>query len=300
MDPKLLQHLSAVVSYGSLSRAAEQLGVTQPTLTRSMKAIEDRTGAPVLTRTRHGMQPTELGLRLASIGDRIADEGARADDLIRQTRRGIRDEVRIGVGPLIEYATMKDFVADYPRSRDHILHFKVGSASLLFPDLRRGIIDLLLAPVALEMESSGLVSEMVFPDQLSVMVGRKSRFFGVGRKVSLAELESERWIQSGASAGIANELEVDEGAIPRLVFTGAIGFVAHLLATSDVAVWMPRRLMHISGAIALGQSLSVDGPERRRDVAIWTSETAMSRPAVRKARDAIRDYFIELDRSTPN
>ena len=71
MNPNLLKQLAIVVKQGSISSAAEQLYVTQPTLTRGIQQLEARVGAPVLKRTRYGVVPTEIGARLALIGERI-------------------------------------------------------------------------------------------------------------------------------------------------------------------------------------------------------------------------------------
>ncbi|WP_417784385.1 helix-turn-helix domain-containing protein, partial [Terasakiella pusilla] len=65
MNPNLLQQLAIVVKQGSISRACEQLYITQPTLTRSIKQLEMKVGAPLLIRTRYGVEPTEIGARLA-------------------------------------------------------------------------------------------------------------------------------------------------------------------------------------------------------------------------------------------
>ncbi|MFC6673437.1 LysR family transcriptional regulator [Marinobacterium aestuariivivens] len=44
MDPRLLKQLAVIVKHGSLSRAAERLNVTQPTLTRAIQTIEHKVG----------------------------------------------------------------------------------------------------------------------------------------------------------------------------------------------------------------------------------------------------------------
>lgn len=300
MDPKFLRHLAVVVNHGSLTRAAARLGVTQPTLTRSIKIIEDRVGAQVLMRSRHGVIPTEIGLRLAEIGNRIADEAILADDAIRQWRHGVRDEVRVGVGPLLQFAAMKDFIARAPRDADRVAHFKVGPASLLLPELHRGVIDLLLAPSNLELEHSQLDCFPVFDDAVRVMVGRKSRFHDCGRKVRLAELRDERWILSGASAGLFGPgTHAETDGTPEMIFTGAIDFVAHLLSTSDVVVRMPIRLMMLSGTIEAGQVLDTGETPEPRKIAIWTSAKAMERTAVRGIHERLLGYFRDLDQQAP-
>ncbi len=61
IDLKRLRHLTALVQHGNFHRAAEALHLTQPALTRSIQALEAHVGAPLLTRHRTGVEPTELG-----------------------------------------------------------------------------------------------------------------------------------------------------------------------------------------------------------------------------------------------
>ena len=57
----LLETLCAVAETGSLSRAAENLHLTQPAVTRQIKALEQELGAVLLTRTTHGVELTPAG-----------------------------------------------------------------------------------------------------------------------------------------------------------------------------------------------------------------------------------------------
>ena len=71
MNPKYLAQLATIVELGSVTKAAQKLNTTQPTLSRTIKLIEDRVGAPILRRGRHGVTATEIGFRLAeSQGER--------------------------------------------------------------------------------------------------------------------------------------------------------------------------------------------------------------------------------------
>ena len=63
MNPKYLAQLATIVELGSVTKAAQKLNTTQPTLSRIIKLIEDRVGAPVLRRGRHGVTATEIGFR---------------------------------------------------------------------------------------------------------------------------------------------------------------------------------------------------------------------------------------------
>ena len=89
MDSRTLKQLATIIGSGSLTRAAERLAVTQPTLTRSIQALEDRVGEAVLERSRYGVRPTAIGLRLAEIGNRILEEENQASEVLQKRSRKV-------------------------------------------------------------------------------------------------------------------------------------------------------------------------------------------------------------------
>ncbi|MDH0863453.1 LysR family transcriptional regulator [Mitsuaria sp. GD03876] len=66
-----LAAFQAVVETGSVTAAAERLHVSQPALTREIRALEERLGVPLFDRLPRGMQPTEAGRLLAGYGAQI-------------------------------------------------------------------------------------------------------------------------------------------------------------------------------------------------------------------------------------
>src|ERR1700722_12392506 len=60
-DLTLMATFVRVVSSGGLSKAARQLGASQPTVTRQIRALEDRLGVQLLARSTHGIALTEMG-----------------------------------------------------------------------------------------------------------------------------------------------------------------------------------------------------------------------------------------------
>jgi DNA-binding transcriptional LysR family regulator len=63
-DWALLRVFLAVAHAGSLSRAAQDLGSSQPTMSRQISALESQVGSPLFERTRRGLQLTEAGAAL--------------------------------------------------------------------------------------------------------------------------------------------------------------------------------------------------------------------------------------------
>lgn len=85
-----------VVETGSFSRASADLGLTQPTATKHIAALEARLGARLFHRSTRGVTPTEVGLAYYEQCRSITRQLAEADDLaaLMQGSRG-RGRLRI-------------------------------------------------------------------------------------------------------------------------------------------------------------------------------------------------------------
>lgn len=64
LDWGLVQQFLAVAECGSLTRAAQQLGSSQPTLSRQIAALEAQIGTPLFERAPRGLRPTAAALAL--------------------------------------------------------------------------------------------------------------------------------------------------------------------------------------------------------------------------------------------
>ena len=61
MDLKSMRQMIAVAEHGHMTRAAEELGVTQPALSAALRKLEEELGTELFHRTGHGVEATEAG-----------------------------------------------------------------------------------------------------------------------------------------------------------------------------------------------------------------------------------------------
>lgn len=101
VDWRRVRIFLAVAVAGSLSAAARELGLSQPTLSREMLALERETGVNLLRRTKQGVSLTEAGERLVETAARM---GRAAGDFAREAA-GISAEtvgdVRVSVNEVL-------------------------------------------------------------------------------------------------------------------------------------------------------------------------------------------------------
>ena len=148
MELRVLQYFLAVVREENISRAAEALHMTQPTLSRQIKELEEELGASLFTRGRR-LTLTDAGVMLrkraeevVQLIDRIGNDFAAGEDL--------SGTILIGAGGLSAAhklpAVIRDFQALYPKVRFDLYS---NDAAHVKDRLDRGLLDFafLLEPI---------------------------------------------------------------------------------------------------------------------------------------------------------
>ena len=302
MDPRLLTQLAVAIDLGSLNRAAQRLNLTQPTLSRSIRIIEDRVGAPVLVRESHGVVATDIGERLAERGRAILAEAEAADETTRQWREGLATELHLGVGPLLAATVIPELVeAAVRRSWPYALRILSASAAPLIQRLIDGRVDVVLAPSQLRLHEDSLTQKVVFPDRLVIVAGSQSELAQPGVRVTRAKLERANWVISGARAGIhGTETELFQflGIEPKRQNTSVSGdlmILLHLLKKTDVLVALPERLFGLMGDLKGARILKSDFPTIRRDIALWMRKQEQHRTEIHHFSERVTQHLRKYE-----
>ncbi len=153
MEVRVLRYFLTVVREESITRAAEILHITQPTLSRQLAQLEEETGVKLFSRGARGIMLTNEGLLLRRRAEEIVD-------LIDKTERELLEQdelvdgtVTIGAGELASVQLLAELIksagARYPLMRFELF---TASADLTKERMDRGLTDigLLLEPVDIE------------------------------------------------------------------------------------------------------------------------------------------------------
>ena len=138
----------------TIGRAAEQLGVTQPALSRQLKELEHSTGLSLLDRSARGVMLTAAGSALAGDCPALLLSLERLVQEVTRSRRGMEGRCVIGavatvVTTEILTAALSESAARHPHV--HVTIEEMPSPTQL-PALQRGEIDLGLAHAYIELE----------------------------------------------------------------------------------------------------------------------------------------------------
>jgi len=142
IDLRLIRFAAALAEHGSFTRAADALGIAQPTLSRSIRDLESSVGLPLFTRRRHGVEPTDFGYLFL---EQAAAVLAQVSDLEREVAlaRGLhKGELAVGFGPyaadLLLPQALPRFVSAHPAVR---IRIQVDSLEVLGRALRQRALD---------------------------------------------------------------------------------------------------------------------------------------------------------------
>lgn len=142
MDIEKLKALKVIVETGSITRAAERLGYSQPGLTGMLNRLEQEIGYPVLQRGSGGVSLTESGEALMPHVERILRDSRALEQAIADHRPEERRILRIGSYTSISRnwlpPVLKGFGTEFP---DVELTVKDGSCMDIEQWLMEGTID---------------------------------------------------------------------------------------------------------------------------------------------------------------
>lgn len=142
MELRVLQYFLAVTREQSISGAAESLHLSQPTLSRQLKDLEDELGKQLLIRGNRRITLTEEGMILRKRAEEIMELVQKAEHEIATSDDFIAGDITIGAGETdgIRFLARaaKTLQEQYP---DIHLHIISGDGESVEENLDRGLID---------------------------------------------------------------------------------------------------------------------------------------------------------------
>jgi DNA-binding transcriptional LysR family regulator len=149
MELRHLRYFAAVAAHGSFSRAADNLHLTQPALSRQVKDLEEELGVPLFVRGKNAVTLTEAG---ELFYEEARDLLARADQAIQRVRGEARNEIlRVGYAPSLTTGilpgALEKFQTATPRVR---IEFADLTPREMVDLAKAGRLDLVIAPDGFE------------------------------------------------------------------------------------------------------------------------------------------------------
>jgi DNA-binding transcriptional LysR family regulator len=143
MELRLLRSFLAAAAAGNISKAAARLNLTQPTLSRQIRSLEDELGVTLLERAAHSFSLTPAGELLQREGIALLE---RAEQLTRRVRAAAQAQViRVGYSPSLTAGILAPAVAAFtqlhPRARIDLSDL---SSLEMVEGLQKGTLDVIV------------------------------------------------------------------------------------------------------------------------------------------------------------
>lgn len=242
-----LHHLRDVVvvaQRGSLRQAARHLGMTQPSLTRSIRELEHELDVTLFERNGTGMTLTAAGRAVLARAQGIESEVRRIRDDIDHIRGVATGSISIGLSTVSHLAllprVLARFTARYPGVRLRIVE---GLFPALENEVRLGTIDFYIGPIGEEANPAHLGVEPLFRN-VRMIFARCGHPLGAAG--SLADLADAGWVTGALTLVSEDELSPIFATFglprPRVVVDGRTSLtMIAVAAASDLMTMLPRQ-----------------------------------------------------------
>ena len=142
MEIRVLRYFLAVAREGSITNASYSLHITQPTLSRQLKELEDELGHKLFRRGSHNMTLTNEGFIFRKRAEEIIDMVDKTENEFRAMGKDIAGDIYIGGGETDAIKLLADVILgirkDYPDIRYHLFS---GNAADVMERLDKGFLD---------------------------------------------------------------------------------------------------------------------------------------------------------------
>jgi len=138
-----LEILNAIAKTGSLSKAAKELNLSQPSITIQLRKLETELGTRLMDRLGVGVKPTQTGETLIRYAQEILKLVEDAKNSIAEYKAMSRGKIRIGASTIPGFSLLPQFVADFKERHPELeISMQVDNTDEIVALLERREVDI--------------------------------------------------------------------------------------------------------------------------------------------------------------
>ncbi|ATN36579.1 hypothetical protein ACO34A_22585 (plasmid) [Rhizobium sp. ACO-34A] len=296
MDRNLRAFLS-VARKGNLTAASEEIGLTQPAVTKTIRRLESELGAELFTRTARGMFLNEAGRRFMERAEAIENQYRFAAEEMAAHKRQEKPVLRIVAGVAYQSGLAARFVSrlhvDFPET---MIELRADLLAPSRPELMRGDIDMILGAL-IGVPPEGIVTRSLLSANVVVFAGPDNPLYDRS-VVSLADTAPYSWALLHRDDQTMARLKraYDDLRLP----TPRIGLTAHTIeacldivgnSTALTAAVDPVR--PLAGERGLRQ-LPLTSPLWSFESGLWVRTSSLGYPIIQRSIEILEDLCAPL------
>jgi DNA-binding transcriptional LysR family regulator len=231
-----LAYFQAIAETGHLGRAGEQLGRTQPALTKCIRRLENELSAHLFERSGRGLKLTTIGDALLARTRQLRNSVDMAVREVRDVARGSVGHVRLGSGATTtEYLLPSLYSTMLKETPQVTMELIIGMNDVLRASLRKGYLDLVIGP--LTEADNEFASVPALEDRVVVVARAGHPLFN--KKAKIADLLNYRWVLPGPHVAMRKWLDHafaanGPGQPDVQIETSSISLLPRMIAHTDL------------------------------------------------------------------
>lgn len=297
MEMQQLRHFVAAAKHGNIGRAADELNITQPALSRSIKNLEGFLGAELLDRGPKGVSVTVFGESVLEHARIILSEAERAVAEVHAIQGLSQGQFTLGISPNFEAFIVPEAIGRLHEDRPGVnIAIAGGFYDELLAGLRRAEYDLVFSIFPSSYDDTDLEFEELYVNRSSVHA-RADHPLAQRSSVSLADLSACGWVVPNQAAvnRIFRMFFTDNGLpVPRQVIRStSIAYLKQAILHSSLLSILPEHL--VEEEVASGKIVRVKNTECSvvARCGIITRRNRSRPPAVSACMDFLREVCKE-------
>ena len=201
MNMKQALYFKTIAKYGTITAAAKQLYISQPSLSQTLRQIEDEVGTPLFDRSTSPFHLTYAGERYLKAVEAMLDIETRLKEEIESIRRDDGGRLRLGISITRAMQVLPDVIPIFTKAYPNVtLELTEAASASLEGLLQKGQIDLALA--ALEANEANIAYELIEKEAIGILAGKDSQLAKLvpsGTPISLEMVEKETFVSLDSS-----------------------------------------------------------------------------------------------------
>ena len=159
MELRVLKYFLAIAREENFTKAAQQLHITQPTLSRQIAQLEEELGVDLFVRSNHNIILTEDGMILKRRAQEILSLADKTKRDFLHKDENLEGVISIGSGEFLSTRCLTDCIAQFRRKHPLVRYeFYSGNAGNIRDQIERGLLDIGLMSEPIDIRKYEFIS----------------------------------------------------------------------------------------------------------------------------------------------
>lgn len=282
MDSKQIQYIIKVAECKNITRAAEQLFVSQPALSHFISKIEDELGAKIFNRGTTPLTLTQAGetyVKTAKMMVALEENMKKEIDNLNHCREG---SIRLGLSDMRATTLLPFVLPEFKKLFPNVVIQTVETSSRTVEEnVKNGVVDLGIIP--LYDFDQELQSQVLYDEEL-LMVSTQdlpSEWGAVRSRVQIEDIADQDFVMLKAGnriRGAVDTIFMEHGVHPRTIIESTNNMTAYMIASAGMGVAIvPEGVIRLMNPIRIPRVYSIGKQGFHWNLgAIWRTDVMLT------------------------